>query len=143
MKLNLQNTTRGLIPCYDDDFDEKKKLKIGEIYQVEIKLYRNYDFHKKYFALINCSWEYLTEKQQEFIKTKDNFRETLQIEAGWCKMYYSIKRKDWFEESKSIAFDAMSEDEFETLYNAVKDVLFKTFLRNISEEEFMKNLINF
>lgn len=143
MKLNLQNTARGLIPCYDDDFDEKKKLKIGEIYKVEIKLYRNYDFHKKYFALINCAWEYLTEKQQEFIKSKNGFRKTLQIAAGWCEVTYSIARKDWIEESKSIAFDEMDNAEFETLYNGVKDVLFTTFLRNISEEEFMKNLINF
>ena len=143
MKLNLQNTARGLIPCYDDDFDEKKKLKIGEIYKVEIKLYRNYEFHKKYFALINCAWEYLTEKQQEFIKSKNGFRKTLQIAAGWSEVYYSIDRKDWIEESKSIAFDEMDNAEFETLYNGVKDVLFTTFLRNISEEEFMKNLINF
>lgn len=143
MKLNLQNTARGLIPCYDDDFEEKKKLKIGEIYKVEIKLYRNYEFHKKYFALINCAWEYLTEKQQDFIKSKNGFRKTLQIAAGWSEVYYSINRKEWVEESKSISFESMDNAEFETLYNAVKDVLFTTFLRNISEEEFMKNLVNF
>jgi hypothetical protein len=59
MKLFLQNTTHGLIPCYDADYDEKKKLKAGKVYKVEIKLARNYDFHKKYFALINCAWEYI------------------------------------------------------------------------------------
>lgn len=143
MKLNLQNTARGLIPCYDDDFEEKKKLKIGEIYKVEIKLYRNYEFHKKYFALINCAWEYLTEKQQEFIKSKNGFRKTLQIAAGWCEVTYSIDRKEWIEESKSISFESMSNDEFETLYNGVKDVLFTIFLRDISEEKFMENLVNF
>lgn len=36
MKIRLLNTARGLIPCYDDDFDEKKKLKIGEEYVAEI-----------------------------------------------------------------------------------------------------------
>lgn len=143
MKLNLQNTARGLVPCYDDDFESKKKLKIGEIYTVEIRLARNYEFHKKYFALINCAWEYLTEKQQEFIKSREGFRKTLQIAAGWSETYYSISRKEWLEESKSISFEAMSGDEFETLYNGVKEVLFTTFLRNIREEEFTKNLINF
>lgn len=143
MKLNLQNTARGLIPMYDDDYDEKKRLKIGEVYRVEIKLYRNYQFHRKYFALLNCAWEYLTEKQQQFIKSKDGFRKTLQIEAGWYNPTYSIKRKEFIEESKSIAFDEMDEAEFETLYNAVKDVLFATFLRDISEDEFMRNLANF
>ena len=37
----------------------------------------------------------------------------------------------------------MDEDEFTQLYERVKDVLFKYFLKHISVEEFEKNLINF
>jgi hypothetical protein len=33
MKILLNNTLHGLIPVYDKDFDEKKKLKIGSIYE--------------------------------------------------------------------------------------------------------------
>lgn len=143
MKIYLFNTIDGFRVCQDQDYEEKRKLKLGVIYEADIRLVRNYEFHKKYYKLISVAWEYLTEKQQEFIKTKEQFRKTLQIAAGWCETYYSIKRKEWVEESKSIAFDSMSADEFETLYNSVKDVLFATFLRNISQEEFMKNLINF
>ena len=61
MKLQLKNTMSGLVPINDASYDEKKKLKIGQVYEVTIKLVRNYDFHKKYFALINCAWEYLPE----------------------------------------------------------------------------------
>jgi hypothetical protein len=60
----------GLVPINDVSYDEKKKLKIGQVYEVIIKLVRNYEFHKKYFALINCAWEYLPEHKQEFFKTK-------------------------------------------------------------------------
>lgn len=144
MKLNLQNTARGLVPLYDDDYEEKKKLKIGEIYSAEIKLIRNYDFLRKYFALLNCAWEYQNEKVQEhFHNSKENFRKTVQIAAGYCETYYSISRKDWIEESKSISFEKMKEEEFAELYNRVKDVLFMHFLKHISEEEFMRNLANF
>jgi hypothetical protein len=143
MKIYLQNTPHGLVPVTDSDYDEKKKLKIGQIYSAEIKLPRNYDFHKKYFALLECSWRYLTEKQQEFIKSKECFRSTLQIAAGFSKVYYSITRKEWVEESKSIAFDSMTEEEFRDLYDRVKDVLFLTFLKNISQEDFEKNLKDF
>lgn len=143
MKLYLQNTSRGLVPCEDGDYELKKKLKLGEIYLADIKIPRNYDFLRKYFALLDCAWEYLTEKQQEFIKSKECFRSTLQIAAGYGKPYYSFKRKEWLEESKSIAFDSMPEEEFSQLYESVKNVLFATFLRNISQEEFEKNLINF
>lgn len=37
MELYLKNTAHGLIPLYDDDFEEKRKLKIGEVYKVSIK----------------------------------------------------------------------------------------------------------
>ena len=63
--------------------------------------------------------------------------------AGWCEPIYSIAQKEWIEVPKSIAFDKMDEDEFQNLYERVKDVLFKCFLKNISVEEFEKNLINF
>lgn len=133
----------GLVPLYDDDFLEKRKLKLGEVYTAEIKLMRNVDFHRKYFKLIAIAWEYSTEKQQAFIKTKENFRKYLEVTAGHCDLFYSKKVGDWVEIPKSISFESMDNSEFEDLYNRVKDVLFLTFLKHISEDEFMKNLSNF
>ena len=143
MKLNVYNTPHGLIPCYDEDFDEKKKLKIGAYYSVEVKLLRNYEFHKKYFALISLAWEYLTEKQQDFFKTKEKFRKTIEMAAGYSETIYSIARKEWIEMPLSIAFDKLDEAGFNDLYEKVKDVLFLTALKNISIEEFQKNLSSF
>ena len=144
MKLFLQNTARGLIPLYDADYDKKKKLKIGETYKVEIKLARNIQFHRLYFALINCAWEYQPESVVGHFKNSvELFRKTVEMSAGHCDTIYSIPRKQWIETPKSISFDKMDETEFKDLYEKVKDVLFIIFLKNISEEEFMKNLSNF
>lgn len=55
MKLLLLNTAQGLKPCYDEDFEERKKLKIGQEYMADVKVPRNLEFHKKYFALIKCA----------------------------------------------------------------------------------------
>ncbi len=144
MELYLLNTTSGLKPCYDEDYEEKKKLKIGETYKVKITLARNLQFHKKFFALINCAWEYQNEKVVEFFHhNKDAFRKTVVIAAGWYEPVYSIDKKEWTQNYKSIAFDKMDEAEFMDLYDNVKRVLFQTFLRHIDEEEFVKNLINF
>lgn len=144
MKLKLLNTILGLRPLYDEDFDEKKKLKIGEVYVVALKKARNIQFHRKYFALINCAWEYQNEKVVEFFHhNKDAFRKTVEISAGWYEPVYLIDKKEWSQAPKSIAFDKMDEAEFMDLYDNVKRVLFQTFLRHIDEEEFMKNLINF
>lgn len=144
MKIKLLNTVQGLKPLYDEDFDEKKKLKIGEIYEADVKKARNLQFHKKYFALINCAWEYQNEKVVEFFHhNKDAFRKTVEIAAGLYEPVYLIGKKEWSQAPKSIAFDKMDEAEFMDLYDNVKRVLFQTFLRHIDEEEFVKNLINF
>lgn len=143
MKIYLKNTASGLIPCTDDDYEAKRSLKIGEIYSAEIREERNYQFLRKYYALINCAWAFLTEKQKTFIQSKEGFRKTLQIAAGYSDVYYSIARREWVEESKSIAFDNMAESEFSGLYEGVKLVLFSTFLKDVDERTFTKELINF
>lgn len=143
MYLFCTNTVRGLIPCYDSDYEEKRKLRIGETYRCNITLAKGIAFHRKYFALINCAWAYQNERTVEHFKTVDSFRKTVEIAAGHCDTIYSIARKEWIEVPKSIAFDKTDELEFRELYERVKDVLFGVFLKNISEEEFMKNLVNF
>lgn len=144
MKLKLLNTISGLKPLYDSDYDEKKKLKIGEVYEATIKLPRNLQFHRKYFALINCAWEFQDERVTEhFHNNIDLFRKTVEMAAGWCETIYSITRKEWIEIPKSIAFDKMDNVQFAELYDRVKDVLYKYFLKHINIEEFEKNLINF
>lgn len=129
---------------YDSDYDEKKKLKIGEVYEATIKQPRNLSLHRKYFSLINIAWEYQNERSVEHFKHNiDLFRKTVEVAAGWYEPVYSIARKEWIEIPKSIAFDKMDNAEFTELYERVKDVLFKYFLKNISAEEFEQNLINF
>lgn len=144
MELFCTNTARGLVPNYDSDFEEKKKLKIGEVYKVKVTKARNYHFHRKYFALINCAWAYQNQGVTDHFKNNvDLFRKTVEMSAGHCDTIYSIPRNEWIETPKSISFEKMDEIEFQTLYEKVKDVLFSVFLKKISEEEFMRNLVNF
>lgn len=144
MKLLLLNTSQGLKPCYDADYEERKKLRIGQEYVADIKMPRNIAFHRKYFALINCAWEYQQEKSQRHFKDNvECFRKTVEIAAGHCDTAYSLKRREWLEIPRSVAFDKMDEAGFQDLYERVKTVLFSVFLKHIPEEEFMSNLINF
>ena len=144
MELYLKNTSTGLIPMTDDDYDNKVRLKIGEIYKVTVKKARNYELHKKYFALINCAWEHLKEEHNVFFKHNiKSFRKTVEMGAGHYDLLYSIKRKEWIEEPKSISFDNMDEFEFRELYQGAKDVLFSLFLRHVSQADFEKHLQDF
>lgn len=144
MKFNATNTVSGLVPNDDNDYEIKKKLKIGQTYEVSVRQFRNYRFHKKYFALINCAFEYLDEDQDKFFKSDVHvFRKTMEVASGHCNKIYSIKLKDWVDVPKSIAFDKLSESDFSDLYERVKSTIFSTALRSISEEDFFKALANF
>lgn len=145
MKIKVQNTIHGLIPLYDEDYDEKKKLKLGATYEVSVKLTRNLQFHRKYFKLLALAWEFQNEVTTEefFQNSFEKFRKTVEIAAGICDTIYSIERREFIDIPKSISFDQMDDAEFRNVYNRVKDVLYKVFLRRISIEEFEKQLINF
>lgn len=144
MKLLLLNTAEGLKPMYDDDYDEKRRLRIGQTYEAQIKVARNIRFHRLYFALINCAWEYLTERQRDFFhNVKESFRKTVEIAAGHYELIYSMQRKEWVQIPRSIAFDRLDETEFSSLYERVKDVLFSLFLSSINKEEFERQLSHF
>lgn len=131
----------GLVPCYDDDYEVKRRLKNGKTYEVEVKEARNIKFHRLFFALINCSWEYLDEWRQQFFHgNKDAFRETLIIAAGYVEPFYDPKRGEWLERAKSIAFNKMDESEFAQLYERVKDVILDIYISDDLRDEFINQL---
>ena len=142
MKLKLLNTASGLKPMYDEDYDEKRKLKLGQVYTATITLDRNPDFHRKMFALINAAWECLPERQTEGFRTMENFRKYVTVAAGFCDLYYHPRLKEWVEIPRSWSFEKMDNAEFEDLYNKVLDVILKLVSKFVSEEEFM-NILSF
>ena len=144
MEINLLNTSHGLIPMYDEDYDEKKKLKIGAIYKVKIKVARNILLHKKYFSLINLTWEYQNENIQKLYNNNiEAFRKTIEIAAGHFDPIWNIKANEWQQAPKSISFDTMDDLAFQTLYENVKNVIYQLYLNGISQEEFNKILESF
>lgn len=144
MRMAVCVTPQGLVPWGECDYEIFKRLREGDEYYVDVKISRNGAFHRKYMKLFSVAWEYLTEKQQRFFKGNiDVFRKTIEVSAGHCDMIYSIERREWVEVPKSVSFSSLEQKDFEELYERVKDILFATALKNISEEEFNKNLIDF
>lgn len=143
MKLLVINTPRGLVPLGDDDYEEKKKLRLGETYSVEVKVVRNVDFHRKYFALIAYAWEFLNEQETERFKDKENFRKYIEIAAGHCDVIFHPRLQEFVEIPKSIAFAKMDNTAFSDLYERVKDVIFSIIGDRVTQEEFERLLIDF
>ena len=143
MKLIVVNTPRGLVPFGDDDYDEKRKLKIGETYTVEVKVARNIDFHRKYFALIAYAWEFLNEQEIATFRNKENFRKYLEVAAGYCDLFYHPRLQEFVEIPKSISFGKMDNTAFSDLYSKVKDVIFSIIGERVGAKEFERLLIDF
>ena len=83
MKLKVICTPLGLQPIYEEDYDSKKMLKVGECYTADIRLIRNLQFHKKAFSLLNTAWSLLPERTQNGFRTIDAFRDTITVAAGF------------------------------------------------------------
>ena len=143
MKLLVINTPRGLVPLGDDDYDEKKKLKLGQTYSVEIKIARNVDFHRKYFALISYAWEFLNEQEPAAFVTKEGFRKSIEVAAGHYEPQYNMVTQSYDHVPKSISFGKMDNAEFSDLYQRVKDVIFSIIGDRVTQDQFERLLLDF
>lgn len=145
MKLLLQNTALGLVPLYDSDLDEKRKLKVGQVYQADIKVVRNINFHRKMWAMLNTAWALLPEKTQNGFRSFEGFRAYLLVAAGFYDTYFSPRLKEFVEVPKSMSFASMDEAEFSDCYEAIKNVIWNILSSRVSitQEMFETYLANF
>ena len=145
MKLLLQNTPVGLVPLYDSDFDEKRKLKPGQVYQADIKVVRNLQFHRKMWAMLNTAWALLPEKTQQGFRSFEGFRAYLLVSAGFYETYYSPRLKEFVEIPRSMSFASMDDAEFSDCYERVKDVIWAILSSrvNITQAVFEQYLSNY
>jgi hypothetical protein len=134
MKIICRNTLTGLIPLYPSDISEKQKLKLGTDYEVEIKLPRNYQFHKKLFALFNVGCQ-----NSKMDLPFEVYRKIMTVRAGFFTAYSTDKGV--YYEPDSLSFASKNEAEIEEVYSRVLDVIIKDI--GSTSEEIDKMLIEF
>ena len=143
MNINLLCTASGLVPASDSDYELKQKLKVGGIYQAEIKVKRNYQFLKKAFSLLNAAWSLMDERQTAGWRSKEGFRSYITVVAGYYDVYFNPRLQQFVEQPKSWAFDSMTEEEFGGLYERMKDVIYGVLGDKVTPEIFERVLSNF
>ena len=144
MKMLLMNTDIGLVPYGDDAYEQKRRLKLGKVYSCEVREMRNAAFHRKYMKLMHLAWEHLDEDMTRFFGENERcFRHAVEVAAGSFELCYDILGKHWYQSHKSISFGSMKQEEFDTLYERVKDILFSTFLKDIDKDSFNQLLTTF
>ena len=134
MKINMLKQAGGvLIPASDLEVEKLNKFKTGEQYEIEIKLSRNPQFHRKVFTFFNFCFEHwgnTTETQYLDDQAQfDVFRNHMTVLAGFYNKSFNIKG-DVRVEAKSLSFGSMAQEEFGQVYNALINVacqhIFKT-----------------
>ena len=133
MKLTLVKQLNGSFKvAYDSDYEKAKKLKVNTEYQCEVKRPRNYEFHKKYFALINMVFE----NQEKYINI-DHLRKDLTIASGFYTKRFDINDNEILEPD-SISFGSMKQDVFDDLYSKTLDAIVMYF--HFDKEDIIQNV---
>ena len=135
----LSRTNYGFMPVTEDDQENMKSVKMGELIKVKWSKPRNYEFHKKFFALLNVGFDHWEPQQTEFKglpvqKNFERFRKDCICAAGYYDLVQNLKG-EVRAEAKSISFASMEEEEFEKLYSAVANVLLQQVLKNYTRED--------
>jgi len=123
-----------LVPIFNSDLEEIVKLKQNTDYKFEVVHPRNYEFHKKFFALINLGFE-----NQDKYKDFTEYRTIKTMQAGFFRMIITEKGKVFIPES--ISFASMDEIEFEEVYKKVLEVI--CYETGLTGKEIAEELVNF
>jgi len=129
MKIHLVKTLDGSLKASDKEATEAlKKIKLDTVVSCEIKRKRNYEHHKKFFALLNLVLEN-TEKYDTIdqllveVKLRLGYVSTLIVDGNIC---YT---------PKSISFAKMKQDTFNKFYSKTIDIVLKYFLIGANKQE--------
>lgn len=143
MKVYCRVTDYGLVPMYDSDYEEKKRLKVGDTVLCDIKRPRNYEFHKKFFALVRLAFDNLPECLHHALNiySEEDMLLSLKIDLGLC----STVRYGFREVIKagSISFAAMDESAFERFYNRCIDVILHRYLQGTDRRALLDEIERF
>lgn len=143
MEIYCKVTALGLIPLYDSDYEDKKKLREGDVVKCKISRPRNYKFHKKFFALVRLTFENLPETLCNAldIRNEDDMLRLIKYELGLFDIY-NVGGRDVIS-LHSISFAAMDNTEFEKFYNRTIDLVLSRFLRGNTREELTEEITHF
>lgn len=144
MDIFCKVTPYGLVPLYDSDFDMKKRLKVGSIVKCKVSNPRNYEHHKKFFALVRLTFENLPCNLAEYwnIHNEEDMLRRFKRDLG----YYTSTLNERGEreiEYQSISFAAMEQYEFERFYNQCIDLVLYKYIKGIDQQDLITEIENF
>jgi len=137
MLINMRKLPGGtFVPANDMEAVNIDKFKTNEIYEAEIKLHRNPQFHSKMFVFFHfCFENWKASSGLEFMDEKGQFevfRKNLTVLAGYYDQFYNLKGEVRIE-AKSLSYSNMKEDEFRQCYIAITNAAMKHIFSDCNE----------
>jgi hypothetical protein len=143
MEIYCQVTQQGLVPMYDSDYEEKKKLKQGEKVLVTIKRPRNYENHKRFFALLRLVVQNLPEQMARAmsIYSEEDLLNCIKLDLGMFTTHWHEGRE--LLKVKSISFASMDESEFSNFFTETINLITNHYLLGMDKETLLEEIDNF
>lgn len=143
MKILCIATENGLVPKYDRDREEYRKVKKGSEVVVSVGKERNYGFHKKFFALLSLTFDNLPERLHDELNVHsvDDLLVRLKIDLG----LYSMARYGNLSivVPGSISFGKMDEYEFEKFYRRCTHYILDNYLKGVNDKQLEEEIWRF
>lgn len=116
MDIYLTKTLNGLVSSDEEGKQAMKRWKVGETLKCTVKKPRCYRNHKRYFALLNLTFE-----NQDRYTSFEHFRKAVQIAAGHVDELVTLDG-ELVLIPKSIAYDSLDEMEFTKVFGQTMTV---------------------
>lgn len=143
MKILCIVTENGLVPKYYSDREEFRSLKRNTDVLVEVGQKRNYEFHKKFFALLKLTYDNFPEWLEDSLNVHsvEDLRTRLKVDLGLYEVSHYGNQSVII--PKSIAFDKMDETEFEKFYRSSVNHILKNYLKGVNNEQIEEEIWKF
>lgn len=127
-------TPQGFAPWDDEASEQLKRIKVGSLVRIGVRVVRNALFHRKVMSLFKFAYDQwepeINRESMRQYKSFDVFRHELTILAGHYTQYVSLLDNRLHLEAKSLSFAKMSEQEFEGVYRDLKRVVWDRIIAN-------------
>lgn len=144
MDIFCRVTPYGLVPVYGSDCDLKQRLHVGSTVRCRVTLPRNYEFHKKFFALVRLTYDNLPLPLVERwnVHSTDDMLRRFKRDLG----YYQSSFNELGEREidyKSISFAAMDQSEFEKFYEDCVNLVLHKYIPGIARKDLLDEIEHF
>lgn len=144
MDIFCKVTPCGLVPLHDSDLDLKKRLRVGSVVRCKVSNPRNYEHHKKFFALVRLTFDNLPLPLVEKWNIRNEYDMLRRFKRDLGYLTNTINEYGEHEiEYLSISFAAMEQHEFEQFYNQCIDLVLFKYIKGIDKQDLITEIENF